>query len=990
MAQCCLEIGFSVDLCCSGCRLFHNSIPIERRFNLKMLLKKRPNTHKSEKYQCRRPWEIDVDDAVGPQVPMVHEQLHHLSLNPSTLFVSDDEDEGDATETTASLSTGEESAMPAAGEESSSNSDSDTDDGGNSDPPQRRTKVGTATVFSNGEEFVIENVPVTHAVVPKAHLKRLQNKESMINRIRKQYTRKRFPDVSTKTKATIAAVLATVPALALTAAQYFIPAIIASFFLESGLLDYRSFDTLRFAGSFPSEHYFRSILFDQAAMCLLTFSLNLRNKRVFLSCDKGNKKGIGHFVKMLSFWSGESVEFKCLDMDASEGDTNSCADAVEKSLQKVGGVKLQGSTTDSGGGGVLDSLAAALNDRNLCNENYKVAGCTIHTFQLTLKNPIEKVLGDGGLGTRNMMQLIHAVYDMQESLEFQEYLEVMTESVAFTRKLQAGKDYSYGGSKYDDEFKDRMTTVIGFYNNFSSASFFGTKKQIKKMPAPVLTRWWYVGEACKFVWQYYPAILKATQIVINTYTKKPNKIASGLQPLILEHEIFADLSLVYCFHASYFDRHMKWLQSNTDLSGRPGFLSHQMLSRYFIMRRDLERIRRTIFNSHPDFNDYRMSIATADSGAMKEVIRMKGELFITIAIESLEKHFDRWAAPNLLPAALLSEKPLATTVARGMLGVKHPTLDPLKRFFVSTVHTAVIDLKEYQVFVDRLLGVHKEKDDTTADYDTSDVSAAREVLNGLEPRSFLCSKPVSNRTTNYLCEMYLALACHTQGVESAVKEAKLVSPTGRHEALRSAYAIVRSHMVLSGGNLSATAAPERAALILKAGTQAEDDQARQQSSMGHYNYRDTLQSIRRNMNQDHFKLERIGKLKERVQARKEINKKMNAIQKTAGGVDRTVATLGLIAYSSINKNKGHDIALKEELMFRSVSFEQDAGFMELKKKLMEHEVERVKATTESIDTARKAFRRLSNVIFVGVDIDRVAVPTGQEFFFAEDLESAEP
>ena len=143
------------------------------------------------------------------------------------------------------------------------------------------------------------------------------------------------------------------------------------------------------------------------------------------------------------------------------------------------------------------------------------------------------------------------------------------------------------------------------------------------------------------------------------------------------------------------------------------------------------------------------------------------------------------------------------------------------------------------------------------------------------------------------------------------------------------------------------------------------------------------------MNQDHFKLQRIGRLKERVQANKEINKKTNAIQKVVG-VDRTVATLGLISYSSINKNKGHGIALQEELTFRNVPFKQDAGFMELKKKLMENEIERVRLggeDKESLETARKAFKRMSNVIFVGVDIDRDAVPTGQDFFFAGDLES---
>lgn len=209
--------------------------------------------------------------------------------------------------------------------------------------------------------------------------------------------------------------------------------------------------------------------------------------------------------------------------------------------------------------------------------------------------------------------------------------------------------------------------------------------------------------------------------------------------------------------------------------------------------------------------------------------------------------------------------------------------------------------------------------------------------------------------------MYLPLANHTQGVESAVKEAKLVSPTGRHEPLRSAYAIVRSHMILSSsGTLSTTKAATRSSLMLEASVEFESTQMKHRSSLGYESYTAMLKEIRRNVHEDHYKVEWISQLKKNVNDHQEANKKLNAIQKGSSGVDRTVATLGLIAYSSINKNKGHDVPLKEELLYRKVHFE-GARFMELKKRLMEHEVKRA-TTQESIDTAKKAFTRLSNAI----------------------------
>ena len=815
LAANCLEAGFIVQDCCSGCQLYYNSIPIERRFALNNMLKRRSETHKSPRYECRKPWEIDPEQADEPVLPMINRQLEQLQLKKVSLFVSDDEEEEEAkkesdddedtedTETSGSSSSTRDQSNNLLDDSSEDDTDA-TETVPNSEPDEIKRQsiaVESHDICSKGVKFTIENVPKTHTVVSRHYLKKLQNKEKVVDHVRKQYTRKRFPDVGIKTRAAIAAALASVPALALRAAQYFIPAIVAAFFFESGLLSYKNFDLAAYARSFPSEFYFRSLMYEQAAMCLLGFGRSMKDKLVFLACDKGNKKGVGHFIKMLSFLNDRGVvEFKVLDMDASQGDTDACAEAVQYSLQKVGGIKLQGSTTDSGGGGVLDALAASLNSRGLCNTNYKVAGCCIHTFQLTLKNPVEKVLGEGGLGMRNLLQMLHAVYDMQQSLEYEEFIEVMNESISFVKRVQADSDFDYGDSAYDVIFKERMDHVIDFYDDFKCHRFFFASKgkrsaAIKKMQAPVLTRWWYVGEACKYVWKLFPVILKATQIVINVYSGKPNKIASGLQPLLLERDIFTDLALVKCYHSAYFEKHLKWLQESTDLSHVPGFQSHQMIPRYFLIRRDLEKIRRTMRTDHPDFGDFRSSIARHHHSE-RETQRSKSKIFVNLAVESLDKHFKRWMNAQLLPAALLSEDPLALAVARVMVGHSNPPINQFERFFVSTIHGHIFDLLEFEAFLSKNVVSQEDQDE----YDPRDLASAHAVLDGSKPRH--CFQENMSESNLYLWRMYLPLACHTHGVEAAVKEAKLVSPTGRHEPLRSAYAIARSHMVLSAGNLS--------------------------------------------------------------------------------------------------------------------------------------------------------------------------------------------
>ena len=81
-----------------------------------------------------------------------------------------------------------------------------------------------------------------------------------------------------------------------------------------------------------------------------------------MSADKGHKKGIGHFVKYLSFFSkvNDRVKTQLLNVDASSGTSKDCANAVDFSVKKVDPPgekkKLDGQMTDAGGGGTGKSF----------------------------------------------------------------------------------------------------------------------------------------------------------------------------------------------------------------------------------------------------------------------------------------------------------------------------------------------------------------------------------------------------------------------------------------------------------------------------------------------------------------------------------------------------------------------------------------------------------------------------------------------------------
>jgi hypothetical protein len=64
----------------------------------------------------------------------------------------------------------------------------------------------------------------------------------------------------------------------------------------------------------------------------------------------------------------------------------------------------------------LDGLHGALEERELCRPGYLVTSCSLHNLQLAVANPIKQTMGEGGLEKKNVMQLLHTVYDLQDSM----------------------------------------------------------------------------------------------------------------------------------------------------------------------------------------------------------------------------------------------------------------------------------------------------------------------------------------------------------------------------------------------------------------------------------------------------------------------------------------------------------------------------------------------------------------------------------------------
>jgi len=87
-----------------------------------------------------------------------------------------------------------------------------------------------------------------------------------------------------------------------------------AFFHDTGLFD--NIELEKYIKSFPSDNTLRKCDPHQATRDTIVISRKLHNRKIYMACDKGNKKGIGHFVKRSSTWDpiSGSVEVNTVDI----------------------------------------------------------------------------------------------------------------------------------------------------------------------------------------------------------------------------------------------------------------------------------------------------------------------------------------------------------------------------------------------------------------------------------------------------------------------------------------------------------------------------------------------------------------------------------------------------------------------------------------------------------------------------------------------------
>jgi hypothetical protein len=541
-----------------------------------------------------------------------------------------------------------------------------------------------------------------------------------------------------------------------------------------------------------TEHYVEEL----AIYTHLVHSILLEEedgRGIYLATDKADgskvKKGC---IKVLSkfcpslandeFPDGQLV-IVVLDSDATGDDTEAVCKGIVKSIQKLpngqGVLVVVGTSSDSGGGGTVEKAKDNLVGKKVCDEYALVGNCTLHNMQLTGTVPMKHVFGAGGVGTRNIAQLLFLAYTVQSSL-----------GRRMTRELL-------------DEMKDSG-------HDLSEEDFLAWIKELKANPDMLLTmpndaRWWYTAIAVDRLMRnlhLWKKLAKEYNSQSNLTTTERD-IGGNFVSLLEEPEVMVDLALLAGFFRLYLFSHFKFFQGVDPNIGRPGWLSFHVVTRFFLMLEDLNRLLNFQEKLPSEMEPFQRYVRALPEDKQAEQLK-KAIIFIELAIGEAEKMFARWLDERLFFLAAFGEAPTAKIVARFLLDGPHnliteDEIESEEMAFKSPLHQRTIDLQAFSKFIAKYCCTDASK---LCEFRTNNPhfqeysEAFRLIADGLNiwDRSKDNSWEIVWWRRQVLID-YGGFAAATQFLERGNKNHNICASNGREERSINARMIVRSTLI---------------------------------------------------------------------------------------------------------------------------------------------------------------------------------------------------
>ena len=226
----------------------------------------------------------------------------------------------------------------------------------------------------------------------------------------------------------------------------------------------------------------------------------------------------------------------------------------------------------------------------------------------------------------------------------------------------------------------------------------GLEEKFKRLPEPVLTRWWLVGE-CAVVFKASKEIWSRVLQSILTYAKSnsaSSKIALSTLGLLKKPTICCNHKIICAFHCWFLFPNFKYFQfGDVRMGGTLSFKSRHILVQFFIMITDLDdKWKGDKWKQKDEFKDVVTSLGKC-ANQDKEMQTNKVTIFLEVVQKSIVKHFKKWVDSPLLFYEVFSESPSACVLAHFLLGINYNG----PKSFQGQEHGATVNLAEFSAFI---------------------------------------------------------------------------------------------------------------------------------------------------------------------------------------------------------------------------------------------------------------------------------------------------
>jgi len=567
--------------------------------------------------------------------------------------------------------------------------------------------------------------------------------------------------------------LALTPQISISGYSKVIPMVCAAFLSDLGVLELLN-DATDVANICPSPTAIRNHLDRAREIAYQQIGRIIASGvQIAIIHDKGNKNGADRLLVQIAYFcdTKQRVEVRTVLGDmCSCGTDEGVADTINQLFFRIElnikelldtdyRIRFNAQGTDSGGGGVSESIRDVFHQMDRVAHRAYIATCAQHAHNRPFQVAFETVLGQSGLTTNSLLQFLHTCWSIQDAL---------------------GENFLPAWDQFVDDT--------------------GNHGSMLRLIKPLLTRWSYVTKCATAIldrWSDWDTFLE--KIFMCTKTKE-EKMARQCLGMRKDHKLKCELEFIVAFGKVFFTKHFEWLQRIDAHTKLAGFFSHEMLLHLAVMEIELADLQ----NSWSTSESFAGCMAVLDSlpldernddgtlkRAGKETTMEQFSDFFKQYKQTFDNQFYRWKK-KLAPLAIASSNSKAATIfakwyiAKGEIEDSEDETDILDG---CTVHiNCKLTEKQWVAFL------------KTCDY-SIDIVLQRhlDAVNEIASGSYLYEADSSENTTLFLHDvkrLFYIIPTVTQMVEAAVQESSLCSQSGKGEDDTSTVIVTRSFDVL--------------------------------------------------------------------------------------------------------------------------------------------------------------------------------------------------